>query len=62
MAVRAGDPDGHTAINGSTRFIPGTHSLHAEIPSLEEEPRWMQLSVSPLRNPSLLVISTRLSV
>ena len=42
MEVVPGSSVGHTAYNGVTRQIPGTQNLHAPIPSIEEEPRWMQ--------------------
>ena len=46
MEVVPGSTVGHTAYNGVTRQIPGTQNLHAPIPSIEEEPRWMRLSVT----------------
>jgi len=33
-----------TALNGSTRQIPGSQHSRAPIPTLEEEPEWMRLS------------------
>ena len=36
---------GHTAFNGVTRQIPGTQHSD-EIPSLEDEPKWMKLSTT----------------
>jgi ectoine hydroxylase-related dioxygenase (phytanoyl-CoA dioxygenase family) len=34
-----------TKENGAIRFIPGTQRSHHPIPSLEEEPEWMQNSI-----------------
>lgn len=36
----------HTSYNGATRVIAGTHTSRAPIPSIDEEPRWMKLSVA----------------
>jgi hypothetical protein len=40
-------PWGH--LDGATRYIAGTHTSHAEMPSLADEPDWMKhATVSPL--------------
>ena len=46
MVVKPGEPTGHTAHNGVTRFVRGTHNSYEEVPSLENEPRWMKLAVT----------------
>lgn len=49
MVVSPHSPDGHTAINGATRFIRGTATSHDPIPSLVQESRDMMLStVAPV--------------
>lgn len=37
---------GHSGINGATRMIPGTQHSHDVIPTPEEEPTWMKLSIA----------------
>ena len=46
MVVNSHSPDGHTAINGATRFIRGTATSHDSIPSLAPESREMMLSTA----------------
>jgi hypothetical protein len=43
LEVVAGSTTGHTASNGVTRVIPGSHHSKAAIPSEQEEPRWMKM-------------------
>jgi hypothetical protein len=46
MELVDGSSVGHTLSNGTTRLIPGTANTRAPIPTFEEEPRWMKLSVA----------------
>ncbi len=49
-----------TAINGPTRFIPGTHRSREPIPTLADEPEWMRLStVCPLAAGSAIIRDAR---
>ncbi len=46
MEIVEGSAIGHTPWNGVTRQIPGTQRSREDIPSLENEPKWMKLSVT----------------
>ena len=50
MEICAGSAVGHTPYNGATRQIPGTSGFGPHngkpIPSLDEEPLWMKMSVT----------------
>ena len=46
MEIVQGSAIAHTAWNGATRQIPGTQSQRSDIPTLEDEPRWMKLSTT----------------
>lgn len=50
MEICAGSAVGHTSYNGATRQIPGTSGFGPHngkpIPSLDEEPLWMKMSVT----------------
>ncbi len=46
MEIVQGSAIAHTAWNGATRQIPGTQSQRSDVPTLEDEPRWMKLSTT----------------
>lgn len=46
MEVVPGSAVGHTLYNGVTRQIPGTQKSREPIPTIDEEPLWMKLSVT----------------
>jgi hypothetical protein len=46
MEVKPGSKVGHSSHNGVTRHIPGTQKSREDIPSLEDEPRWMKLATT----------------
>lgn len=46
MELKEGSDVGHSVFNGVTRIVPGSHRWTGPIPSAEEEPEWMKLSVA----------------
>ena len=48
-----------SAENGATRFIRGTHRSRQPIPSLEDEPAWMQHSIACAPARSALIRDVR---